>query len=624
MLASSIPFEVLTVIASFLTHKQRIACTTVCKAWSKAFQHSLWYTVEIVDEQKLGSILDPPIIQEDSYKKNGNRVRDLILKKNLGLTNDQLSRLQGYFQKLLSFKTTYNTLHSDIWNTTSNWCHWNLLTNLDMMTDCFDKTDPEEKLLEVISFLPNLRQMKFSEECYTHSHYYYTWETLESIHHALPKLQDLSLDLRFSGIPINSIKSFTDIVPANGLTAFHFKCKNMDIGWHYYFSIKYPNVSTFSAISSYGNEADETLPDAETMMMLESRMFRFPLLSKVDIYNYVCLADHYKILCTVYKDMFKSVTDMTYRLNVLQGLLESTNTIEIDLIDTFPDSLKRLYMDVSSYDYVESYTLPTFKTFQHLEYLKLRIPHSTIELDMLLNSCPCITHLIVEAKFINLSSTDASTKDWHKLKTLEVRRSAASSQIFKYLSYRCRSLVAMHLSQVDIIGPPSELSRQMYLDMSFTHFHTLFMNIIRFFVVDDTGAYDEEKPINIVTLDRYTHIPQFYDPKLREIPSWAEHAPYASFCMMWWHYYYDTSSNLGRRRIRRLLDKDGYHVSKFYSKHYVKVEQVVPVRTVRKRHPGGLLHARFWRGDLPNGFVKIQVGYLDTYYLEHKQGSFSH
>ncbi|KAL0096623.1 hypothetical protein J3Q64DRAFT_1708592 [Phycomyces blakesleeanus] len=616
MLATLLPFEILAMTASFMTQRQRFTCTTVCKSWSKAFQHSLWYSIEIVSEEKVVAILNPPITQENAYKNNGNRVRDLTLKSSLLLTNEQLSQLQSYFQKLLIFRAGFGSLDPDVLNTTSNWKNWSSLVELKMAIMCMDKNEPEDKLFELLVLLPNLKRLDFTEYCTKDTHYY-TWETLEDIHCVLPKLESLSLDIRLISTPLDNIKMMINISPASRLRFLELRRHIMNFGWLYYISLKYPNIESILSSPKLGvRMPDLSVSDNETMMLLKNNTHVLSHLNKVDITHDIASRDSFQLLCVIYKDLFKSVSNLKCNVEVSGDLLENPVTVGVELMNSFPASLESLHIEITSPGCLESYKLPAFQIFPHLKYLRINIFNSTVNIDKILDSFPSLTHLHMKGEFITLSSPYARTEKLHGLRNLQLQDAIADSVIFKYISYRCRDLVVMLLYDLDIVEKNSTKAYKVYMDMSYTHFQSLLFNQVRFFVTTETGSFDEDSPTNLFVVERLVRFPQYNNPNLREIPEFYKRIPGPDGTMIWAHFYHDKEDIYKPRKMSILSYKDGQAIKKSFASNIIVPENPETVHSRRKRYSGGLVLQRFWRSDIPKGCARMRCGYVRLYYID--------
>ncbi|KAL0081483.1 hypothetical protein F4703DRAFT_1145219 [Phycomyces blakesleeanus] len=206
MLASRLPFEILALIASFVPKFKRSECSTVCKAWKTPFQDSLWHSLRI-NRILLKLIIYLPN-EENIYKKNGHRVRELQICGNLKIRQRQIHELQQCFTQLKSLNTMDARLTQECFGTMAEWGQWSSLTDLKMFILCPFSDFFTQEMTKVFPCLPSLTRLEFIETRYTADN-----------------------SLLFSPVLAKDISEIKQVVPADCMTDLTLSSTNMDIGW---------------------------------------------------------------------------------------------------------------------------------------------------------------------------------------------------------------------------------------------------------------------------------------------------------------------------------------------------------------------------------------------------------
>ncbi|KAL0075906.1 hypothetical protein J3Q64DRAFT_1841110 [Phycomyces blakesleeanus] len=647
MLASELPFEILTLIATHLSQKDKLCCMSVCRAWNVPFRDALWDTVDINRKERLEAICNLSTVQQNIYQTQGNRVQALRLKRRIETTDHQLCILQRFFQQIKRLNIELNALTVKDFGRMSDWSLWRSLTDLKMYIPRLDDGRRKKDLVDILSCLPRLVRLDISEHSRFSAHRY-TWDTLESIHAHLPRLKYLQLSLPFDPIPANDIKHIKSITPATNISTVRLLGHNVNLGWLYYFAVKYPNVHTLES-RLLQREASWTrdIPDNETLRLLSSFQRPFPHLKAVTITQEATPGLQLDLFLEILQRFFGHLKSINYNLHTTGGSSldnDHPQSISDNPILLSSSALEKLVLQVGPISTTPQLRSPLrLGVNSRLVELDLNFFDTSIHLDSVLNDCVSLKRMKLRSGVITLtdhladrpssssSSSSSALLFAHGLESVELCRAKVDPKVFNYLSFRCRFLNEMILNDVSIPALISKETGSFCLDMSYTHFKNLKLHGVEFYAVDGSN-WNEEHPdidqnIYILTIDR-THSSPIYPHQLdidRHEPSdnyssnydnnnqYQNHLPVQK--RLWFHHCWGNTKDDLKKEVWVL----GYAEAQFAEKYFelFSPEKKYIRRTAEEAaFHSQLVEKRFWKDDLLRGHITLRCGYVGKYSID--------
>ncbi|KAI9020029.1 hypothetical protein CLU79DRAFT_756813 [Phycomyces nitens] len=612
MLVSELPFEILNLIASHLSQKDKLCCMSVCRAWTVPFRDALWDTVDINRKESLEAICSLSAVQQNIYQTQGNRVQALRLKRRIETTDQQLCILQRFFQQIKQLNIELNAINIKNFNRASDWSLWRSLTDLKMYIPKLDdgkKTD----VLDILSCLPRLVRLDLAEHSRFSAHKY-TWETIEAIHMRLPRLKHLQLSLPFDPIPTKDIKQIKSILPAS-TTTLRLLGHNMDLGWLYYCAVKYPNLNTLeSRLLQRQASWNRDIPDNESIHLLSSHQHPFPHLKSVILTQEATPGLQLDIFLQFIQRFLGHIKSINYNLLTTGSPEDHPPSILDHPIHLSSSALQKLVLQVGPISLPQQKWPLGLGINSHLVDLDLNFFDTTVQIDCVLNDCLSLKRMKLRSGLITLSPDSlSSSPPPHGLESIELCRTTVDPDVFRYLSLRCRNLTEMILNDVSI---PVSLSREtgnFCLDMSYTHFKTLKLHGVEFYAVN--GCNWNENPdgdhnIYILTIDRIYPSPR---------PSYLEevHGPQDgqdTVKRLWFHHCWGNTKDDLKKEVWVL----GYTEAQFAEKYFESYspENTHIRRTAEEPFHSQLVEKRFWKDDLLRGRVTLRCGYVGRYSID--------
>ncbi|KAI9024894.1 hypothetical protein CLU79DRAFT_745288 [Phycomyces nitens] len=613
MFVYDIPFEIFSRIAIFLSTKDKIQCILTCKAWKSPFQDVLWDTISILNREKIREICDQST-QRNIYRTNGKRVKTLIFGRKLSVSDQELCIIQRQFMNLQSFCAPDSSLSFSEFGQTADWNNWRALKDLEIYVPVLDKVRSLDESLKIISNLPSLRRLEFTNGGFDDS-LIYSLQDMETLHAYLPKLEFLSIDMILAPFEPKDMKAIESVTPADGLTCLDVKLDVRDYRWLYYFGHKYRNLRTLSWDSIYNLEIDDS-KDISTMFSNVSPLF--PHLRSISVSSVCCSERRHLTFWRIFdmsRSPIKNASCLFTGVNDGRELLEE----EIEgCMKHCSETLEKLSITCDVYAYNSSTISLSFSSCPHLVELYLDIRFLPIEFDTLLDRCTSLRSVRLSVDTPSVSSDALANSTTHGVVFIEFISSKLDTSILHYISFRCRNLHHLRLCDVLIYGPISQENGNIYIDMSYTNFEVLHLDQVHF--------YPSNKPYCMMNGDK----PQTknYLPDLRAVPirllelsqqkkdherTWSKNDNgLPLYKSTWFHTFHYPEGCYPWKSVRILKKREVRLVRKYFkcfqrksTRDYLDMKIEDAMIEMVQRHE--------WKKNMLRGYVTFKCGYMDEY-----------
>ncbi|KAI9014486.1 hypothetical protein CLU79DRAFT_766954 [Phycomyces nitens] len=594
MLASDLPFEILTNISKFLHTKDKFHCMFTCRSWKTPFQESMWRKVCILDRKKLEAICGTSAIKDSIYL-NGHNTRDLYLNGKIQTTDSQLYALQLCFQNLRRLYIKRNCLDEADFGKQADWNLWQYLEDLCIVLDELRINNTEKVFLGIISCLPRLKRLDLIRHSWK-TKLGFTMEDFETLHKYLPSLEYLTLSVDLGTLSREELMQTKTIDPAHKLTVFKVDTKIADHRWLYYFAQKYPNIHTLRWEPYDKNGAKDDHLE-ETSNLLKSVPGAFRHLTTLNVHSagtsdWLHLS-FWKILCPS-SLIVKNISCRPYLHTRNPEVLE-------DIIRTCLDSFSRT-VETLSIKGRHRFNIPhkiteLFVYLPLLVYLNIDQPDASIVLDDLLNRCMALKRLRFSCGWISVSSDSHNVLKRHELRMIEVYDSTINTDTFDYLSFHCRNLKYLSLTEIKAIGKVSQKSGSLCLNMSYSSFEMLHIYGIQ--------LYPSEENINPNTV---VNIMVFSRPAIAKEDSKRFRES------TWFHLYCDEKDMDKGTHTTRIMKKKEVNQARKYYRHFQRNKN--NTKTLDElRSIDGQTTRYAWKKDLPRGYAILNCGDVAKYVI---------
>ncbi|KAL0088630.1 hypothetical protein F4703DRAFT_1977536 [Phycomyces blakesleeanus] len=617
MLAYDIPFEILSKIAILLSVKDKIQCILTCKAWQSPFQDVLWDTISVFSKEKVREICDSDI-KANIYKQNGGRVKLLIFGRRLRVSDQDLNTIQHRFKNLQSFCAPDSSLSSTEFGKIADWKLWNSLKELDIFIPVLDKVRSLKESLKILSNLPSLRRLHFTDGGFEDSPIY-TLRDIEALHTHLPKLESLSIQMVLAPLEPEDIQLAKNTIPANTLTVLEIKLEFKDYRWLYYFARKYYNLCTLSWDSMHDMDIDDFKDSLSHMLSDISPVF--PHLNSITVSSICCSEQKQATFWRIFDISKSTIKDARF---LFTGVNDGKVLLEEDVkgcIELCSRTLEKLSVTCDVYAYNSDTISLSFNTCPRLVELYLDVRFLPIELDTLLDQCMSLKSIKLSVDSPSVSPSAFNDIMTHGVGFIELITSKLDTSILKYISFRCRKLYHMRLCDVLVYGPISQETGNIYIDMSHTHFEFLHLDQVHF--------YPSNKPYCMMNGNK----PQDknYLPDMRTIPvrileicqqkngghdkmtpSIKDKYKQPSIESIWLHTYHCPEAFYPWKSVR-VLKKREVKMAKRYFCGFQRKSTRDYVNMTRENAMIEMVLRHEWKSNLLRGYVTFRCGDIKKY-----------
>ncbi|KAL0094533.1 hypothetical protein F4703DRAFT_1819341 [Phycomyces blakesleeanus] len=622
MLASELPYEILACIGRYLPTKGVNDYTTVCKAWTLPFQEALWGTLSISSLTKVEYICNSSSQRQNIFQTHGHLVYELKLKCYFSISHQQLSVLQHHFQNLRHLHMQCKMLQTMRLEDTAYWNLWGSIETLSVQQPKPFITNGLDGLIHILSFFPRLKQLSISE--YTSFRKMtYTWKDIETISVCFPRLDKLEMNIQFDAIPTDEVTHVKNIIPTSNITTLCADTRYTNPQWLYYFAIKAPNINFMELnVEYHHNGRPEDWSRAGSMLST----IRSPFAHLKEISLKKCVfreGSPAVILLKLFHGLKVPLKAIYCNMDCGMGGARGTRNIIDSCAGSFSESLETLIIERDirlNFQCTTPITLSIYPRLTKLSLLKFDV---CLALDVILDQCISLEDLSLDLPcvFANQSGSDTPS---HGLITLSLSNSKVNSDLFSYLSSRCRNLSSMTLENVKIFGKARKDTGSLYCEMPYTNLEIFHMHGVQYYSLDDTQGshgslqyrkhtnnFDEKKAvlINLMVIE------QTCDASLN-----SDCVPRGLSKQTWFHTYLNSSTE--PKAMIRALGKTEESYAKRYLESFPHTRQLFLSRSTIKRGYYGWEPRRLWRKDLLRGYTTWRCGYvgrLDAKAFDEKQ-----
>ncbi|KAL0081643.1 hypothetical protein J3Q64DRAFT_1696962 [Phycomyces blakesleeanus] len=650
MAASQLPFEILTIVATFTSTQDILSCTTVCKTWTAPFQNSLWHTINIHCKEKAKYFFHALSAHQDIYEKNGHRVRSLFLARNLGMIDAELCRMQAYFTNLRCLSIQYGNICTYSQRTVGNWGLWGSLKHLEIHFPGLTKKSRAKAMFKMLSVLPGLERLIITED-YGNPNHRLTWRDMETLHSFLPRLYYFHMDVPFGAIYPEDLDKIRCLSPEPNLITVHLFNNTLSLGWLYYAAIKYPEVTNFgwkvnrkeeSTLEYYENiecpyyddpydyspgsplysdisEEDdmvfETQEEALTAFATLAQFF--PRLETLAIDERQMKEWVHSVFWVTLRHFDVSPKHLRFSLGEPINAFEKSQETIDKCILACSTTIETLELEIS--DSHLFHTPTYFDSFSHLVHVKLKMYSVNLELDILLDNWVSLKtlSLSMDVEKISITTKIPRYPPLHGLQTIEIELAVMHSNVFTYLSSRCRQLNTMVLRQVEIQDSVSSKTGCFYFNMPHTQLKTLRMHEVSFYYLGERDQNDDvDRFVNLVTIEQDKDIVQHDDSDKSTAASLSKDDPVPHSHPLWVHICGKFKGSKAETVVWTLGKKEVESVLRYFEAFQSNSKSRGIDRKVTRSYRG-LVTKDLWETDIPHGYVKLYCKYVGEYYIDN-------
>ncbi|KAL0087422.1 hypothetical protein J3Q64DRAFT_1848245 [Phycomyces blakesleeanus] len=477
MLASELPIEITLFIARFLQSADKIQCCLVCKAWTPAFQQSLFEAVIIKRYSGANKLVDSTNLANNLLQRYGHKTQTPEISKSTFLGDHQLYALQKYLPNIQYFKWSSKEIKLLLLTDFNGWNLWaESLTDLEITVKDYGY-DILPKILDSIrSNLHRLKRLHFEGLNYD-SFSPCTFDDFELLNDQLPELTKLLLTVQFDKMSPDELLKVKEINPRPYLKTLGMFIEKNTYEWLYYIAVKYPNISSLKLLSF--TESTISFQTYQASQMLAKLSCPFQHLEKLTVevgstseQTYLDFVNRLGLFNVPIKEIdltiYNSLSFNVSNKDILQSIKIFANTLEKLRIVYFISSYYSGFSDELVY-------------CPRLVDLTIEIQGTTTMLDVLLEQYPSLKNLSISSGDLTLRPDLTILSIEHGLSHFSLKDSFITASTLNYISICCKKLSTMRLKFVNIKGPQQGNTGDNCIDMSSTHFTKLNIKGIQFF-----------------------------------------------------------------------------------------------------------------------------------------------
>ncbi|KAI9032585.1 hypothetical protein CLU79DRAFT_883149 [Phycomyces nitens] len=596
MLLSDFPREIIEQIADRLSFEDKISCSLVCKSWKRVFQDTIYSDISINSPEALQDVMTPSLDNRHKYHEIGHLVRYLTISHDWDIAVEKIYALQKAFPniKYLSFPIApldFGSMASlDLWGALTELC-------MDIVTS--DLPIKENSLVEIIACLPLLRRLEIHGEMNHESIVSFSVNDFETIHSHLKHLEHMKLSTNLLTLSDTDLERIPNVSPATTMKTLGITSEKTDYRWLCYLARKYPNLRTLGLRVSY-MLSDMEEQEHNTMALFQQVPVSFQHLKKLQLEYSHCM-DEEELLF---------MDKINFHEMPLKHLWIY---ISIPYDTYFPDNLCNAHKNIA-----ETFLEKCSKTIESLD-LNCNIKHATpINLTGMENSLCNLVKVNIDIptvadidtflraaprlKYLELAYADIKVKDEFynserfELQSFDLSNSTITSNVLRFLSFHCRSLDTLTLSEISVYGNITTPCFQL-IDMTYSRFETLSIYETSFIIKDNQGLIEISSQYFITRPIYDTPPKQEYDPNI--LPVDVEETSDKYHC----HWIKPSPENYA---MERALKENASTIMKFVSKYEENKKLTVEkALDTKRREPSEALNnfSAFRYTNLQLGFV---------------------
>ncbi|KAL0077798.1 hypothetical protein F4703DRAFT_1881307 [Phycomyces blakesleeanus] len=609
MLASELPFEILSRISDFLFVNDRLNCVLTCKYWETPFQRSLWKSITVRSLEHVCKIRDAV-----EYPPNGlaygSLVQDITFRMRLGLIMVQMNNFFQMFPNLkyldmghISFAPLHAVVskHSDSWKS---------LVSLTFQYPPSSRKVPVSIFFDILTYFPGLQTIDIFPQHDGTKYFLFNLDNFNTLHKTLPKLKSFKLFLKLADIQEHDIQMILKTKPESSIKTLYLNLGQWEDLWLYYLSYKYPNLRT---LGWYVSSGTTSMPigdySGREVLVQSSIKCHFPHLETIDF----CSSEYTAKWDNIFWDLvFQSNAPIKHLKYKIDHSNFEAIFLETNIRQLLPELSKTLEtLVVVGYKTLQTQDIarPEFSHCPHLVEIKIINCKVSIALVNLLDSCIALRRLeFCGGQLCIGSDTDTDTytdgkPKKHGLRTLDLNDIVADASVFSYISFWCRDLETMELAKARIYGSKSNETMVLNIDMQFTSFKLLRLDHVKYYLSDD--LMNKNTTINMVLLSQLSGIKKSKTSQENvNIKSDVDH-------LAWFHIFSKVNdADNNSADIKQLSEEEAFKITKYYNDIHLKSNNDVQEA---KRYIQGQVHKEDWQEDLSRGYVELKCGRIVKY-----------
>ncbi|KAI9012488.1 hypothetical protein CLU79DRAFT_770195 [Phycomyces nitens] len=609
MSASNLPFEILNRIAFLLKKSDQVTCSTVCQSWYSPFLLPMWTEIKIISRRPLLSLINTI----SKSNKHGHLIRSLFIFGHARITEKELNIFQKTcpgIQCLFVEKYAYDTREFDF---PLDWHLWRSLTELSLKLDHWEMSE----MVSIASSIPALKSLCLQRDSRINTNLF-NLDYMEVIHSYLPMLETLSLDCGLKVLSNSEIAYIFTLPVSKSLTSLTATLKTSNYAWIYYWAHKYPNLTSIKWRTESDNVGQLSydyllIQDIETENAIKEA-FRLAgrclsHLQSVSFHERVCPYLPYQEFFEGLSEIGTSLKNIEYSLNLNENV-PTPSTILLKTIGRSSFQTLENFKFTITGPVSDALTIPNLLSFRNLRSLSLKGfgAITPIAFDVLLNICPCVETLDLKSFVLSLQSPVPLVAERHVLRSLVFDYLDTDSNMFSYISRRCRQLSYMRLTYVKVTDPLFSDTHTICIDMPYTHFKMLLLDEVFFLSYKDYSPASRAR-VNLFALSQVN---------VRSEPSPSPSLHPFNPTTRWYHSY--TVYRDYRNAIRyRLLDASDVNWIQTYLES-IKSNDDYPLDRYngsdednQPKEDNGCVHKENWERDIPHGYVDLRCGSIGIF-----------
>ncbi|KAI9024307.1 hypothetical protein CLU79DRAFT_746545 [Phycomyces nitens] len=610
MKASDLPFEILSCIASYLTNDHRLNASLVCQAWHQPFTESVWKKLDIVTERSMDNLCNM-LSSSPTHKRCGYLVKELVFRSNVRVSNEQFRLIRNHFQSLDYLWIYGGNISPYFFQKNTSWLILPSLTKLHFSIN--EANLGKQEVLAVISSSPTLKHLELHQYQWA-SNPTFSFLDIEEIHTRLPKLESLSLKVKFDRISANDIPLVLQTTPAIRLTSLEFE-NIPDSLWIYYWALKYPKLAALSWPTE-NNPRDETHVSL-TPKDLPVPKNAFGHLKKIAIGSMKYKSTIHQIFFEFLSSLKVSLQDLTYTTHVDESIPALTTTLIKGIMRSSSATLKTLDVEILN-SIPDSLVIPTAIGYCfRLVDLSLSVCHMDFGLDILLEKCSALKSLRLIANTVSIRPEAFGWTSQHGLESFEICNTKVDIHLFDYLSQRCRQITRLNLFNLRVTGVLCLEAGSISINMPYNHFETLEMFRVAFYSPSDGITCNENTRMSLLALTQLNPtLPQSgLESECRQT---IDSVPSTKSATRWYHRYGPLCHSIMATELRELKEDDiEYAVDYFKSFEYEPVTDEQNEELEASRGSVEYTNTINWMDDLPLGYVDIRCGSINNFVFDN-------
>ncbi|KAI9020028.1 hypothetical protein CLU79DRAFT_720099 [Phycomyces nitens] len=404
----------------------------------------------------------------------------------------------------------------------------------------------------------------------------------------------------------------------------------MDLGWLFYFSLKYPKVRSIESCMAFSKlNRIEDVPSEEVLSMIMAASFQFPQLKSVVISHEAVVGSQHTIFWKLLHQLTTSLRSLDYSLDLTNYGNMPFSGFPRESVRFSSTTLERLSLIINAKPHVMSVLPLNLGSCSRLVDLTTEVSKGIIEIDVLLDSCTSLKSIHMRDELITLSPKAFATSTPHGLQKMEIINSKVDSHVFNFISLRCRQLREMTLCFVKVPGSISQETGNMCIDMSYTHFEVLRLHNVMFYWLsgeieavndEESGSRSLLRPyetynINLIAIERLNSVLR---PRHLGAPKPLGHDGQDNGAVIdkraWFHHYWGSSDSERSRQVWMLGKPQVKHIQDYFESF--QTSSANDCLSNENRYPMGLVVKRFWKRDLSRGYATLRCGYIGSYDID--------